>query len=166
MTVAVARFAGPLEALGPDDRRLLFERGTSADPTVRARTAEIVEQVRRDGDGALIALASELDGARLHSLEVPRDAWRAALAQLDPKLRKALERTARNIERAHRAFIPKAIEVETELGILGGRRPHPLRRVGIYAPGGRAAYASSVLMAAVPARRAGVRSVAGYSAPS
>jgi len=166
MTVAVPRFAGPLAALGPDDRQLLFERGTSADPTVRARTAEIVERVRRDGDGALIALASELDGARLHSMEVPRDAWRAALAQLDPKLRKALERTARNIERAHRAFMPRAVEVETEPGILVGRRPDPLRRVGIYAPGGRAAYASSLLMAAVPARVAGVESVLVCSPPN
>ncbi len=166
MTVGVARFAGPLAALGPSDRRLLFERGTSADPQVRTRTAEIVERVRREGDAALLALAVELDEARLRSLEVPRDAWRAALDRLDPHLRKALERTARNVERAHRALLPRVIEVETEPGVLVGRRPDPLRRVGIYAPGGRAAYASSVLMAAVPARAAGVESVVVCSPPN
>lgn len=162
----VARFSGPVAALGPADRRLLFDRGTSADPAVRARTAEIIERVRGGGDAALIALASELDGARLDSLEVPRHAWRAALEQLDPKLRQALERTARNVERAHRALLPRAIEIETEPGVLVGRRPDPLRRVGIYAPGGRAVYPSSVLMAAVPARVAGVESVIVCSPPN
>src|SRR5262249_61030892 len=92
-----------------------------------------------------------LDGARLESLEVPRKLWRRALDELQENLRKALERSAANIERAHRAFLPRRAEVETEPGIRVGRRPDPLRIVGIYAPGGGAPDSSRVLMAAVPA---------------
>jgi histidinol dehydrogenase len=80
-------------------------------------------------------------------------------------VRKALERAARNIAAVHSASPPQPVEVETESGVMVGRRPDPLQRVGIYAPGGRAAYASSVLMAAVPARVAGVSEVILCSPP-
>jgi histidinol dehydrogenase len=76
-----------------------------------------------------------------------------------------MERAARNLARAHRAQLPAPVEVETEPGVRVGRRPDPLARVGIYAPGGRAVYPSSVLMAAVPARIAGVREIVLCSPP-
>jgi histidinol dehydrogenase len=76
-----------------------------------------------------------------------------------------MERAARNIETAHAAFRPIAQEVETEPGIVIGRRPDPLGRVGMYAPGGRAVYPSSVLMGAVPARVAGVGEIILCSPP-
>jgi histidinol dehydrogenase len=160
------KLTGALGDLSTDDRAFLCVRSTSRDAAVRDRTAQIISRVRSEGDPALRALAAELDGARLDSLEVPRDLWRRALAELQPALRRALERAAANIERAHRAFLPRPIEVETEPGIRVGRRPDPLRRVGIYAPGGRASYPSSVLMAAVPARVAGVPEVILCSPPS
>jgi histidinol dehydrogenase len=97
---------------------------------------------------------------------VPRAAWRRALDSLDPALRRAMERCAANVETAHRAFFPSAQETETEPGITIGRRPDPLARVGVYAPGGRASYPSSVLMGAVPARVAGVGEVILCSPPS
>lgn len=150
------RFGSAIGELTAADRRVLLDRATSSDPAVRERVAAIVERVRRDGDDALRALARELDGAELESLEVPRRAWTSALDSLDPALRRAMERAIANVERAHRAFLPRAVEVETEPGILVGRRPDPLARVGIYAPGGRAAYPSSVIMGVVPARVAGV----------
>jgi histidinol dehydrogenase len=128
--------------------------------------AGIVARVRHDGDAALRALALELDGVRLESLEVPRAAWRRALESLDPALRRAMERCATNVVSAHRAFLPSAQETETEPGVTIGRRPDPLARVGVYAPGGRAAYPSSVLMGAVPARVAGVHEVILCSPPS
>jgi histidinol dehydrogenase len=80
-------------------------------------------------------------------------------------LRASLERAARNIERFHSAGLPQTVEMETEPGVTVGRRPDPLQRVGIYAPGGNAAYASSVLMAAVPARVAGVSEIIVCSPP-
>ncbi len=149
------RFRGVVRDLDADDRRVLLDR-TSSDPGVRERVAQIVARVRSEGDVALRELARELDGATLDGLEVPRRELAAALDALDPALRRAMERAIANVERAHRAFLPRAIEVATEPGIVVGRRPDPLGRVGIYAPGGRAAYPSSVIMGVVPARVAGV----------
>jgi len=154
-----------VRAIGPAERRTLFDRATSIDPVTRDRTAAIVERVRRHGDDALCALARELDGVELAVLEVPRERQREALERLDPELRRALERAAANIEAAHRASVPRAVEVETQPGVVVGRRPDPLARVGVYAPGRRAAYPSSVLMGAVPARVAGVAEVILCSPP-
>jgi histidinol dehydrogenase len=158
------RLRGSLAALGP---RLaeLADRSTSEDPAVRKRTAAIIERVRSEGDAALFDLALELDGARLESLEVPRAEVRRALERLSPALRASMERAAANIATAHRAFAPTATEVETEPGVVVGRRADPLEAVGVYAPGGRAAYPSSVLMGVVPARVAGVRTVVLCSPP-
>ena len=159
------RFTGMLGDL--DDRALgeLLDRTTSRDDAVRERTAAIVERVRREGDAALVALARELDGVELTALEVPRERWDAALDALDPALRRAMERAATNVRTAHESFRPTASEVETEPGVVVGRRPDPLRRVGVYAPGGRASYPSSVLMGVVPARVAGVEEVVVCSPP-
>jgi histidinol dehydrogenase len=133
---------------------------------VRERTADIIARVRREGDAALRALAAELDSVTLQQLEVPRAAWTRALEALEPRLRTAMERAAGNITRVHRAFLPVAQEMESEPGIVVGRRPDPLGRVGVYAPGGRAAYPSSVLMGTVPARVAGVGEIVVCSPPS
>ena len=161
------RFVGSVEELerAPEVRRQLFERATSNDVSVRAMTAAILERVRRDGDDALHALARELDGVDIETLEVSRPARRRALDALAAPLRAALERSAANIATVHHAFLPVATEVETEPGVLVGRRPDPLDAVGVYAPGGRGAYPSSVLMGVVPARIAGVGTVVLCSPP-
>jgi histidinol dehydrogenase len=132
---------------------------------VRASTAAIIKRVRKEGDAALLDLALELDGVRLESLEVAPVVMRRALARITPALRAAMERSAANIAAAHRAFSPAPARVETEPGIMLGRRADPLGAVGVYAPGGRAAYPSSVLMGAIPARVAGVRTVILCSPP-
>ena len=164
-TVAV-RWRGAIAALSADDRRALFDRASVSEQELRPRVAEIIARVRRSGDDALRALALELDGARLDSLEVPRREWASALDTMEPALRRAMERSAVNIERVHRAFLPTTQETESEPGIIVGRRPDPLGRVGVYAPGGRAAYPSSVLMGVVPARVAGVGEIVLCSPPS
>jgi histidinol dehydrogenase len=159
-------FSGRVRALSSAQRRRLFDRSTSVDDRIRVRVAGIVADVRRGGDAALRALALELDGVALEALEVPSAVWRRALDRLDPALRRAMERCATNVAAAHRAFLPSAQETETEPGVVVGRRPDALTRVGVYAPGGRAAYPSSVLMGAVPARVAGVSEVILCSPPS
>ena len=153
------RFRGAAAALSDADQRQLFDRALSVDDGIRRRTAEIIARVRAQGDQGLVALAWELDGVALDALEVPSATVRAALDRLTPSLRRALERSAANIASVHRAFLPQASEISPEPGIIVGRRPDPLQRVGVYAPGGRAAYPSSVLMGAVPARVAGVDEV-------
>jgi histidinol dehydrogenase len=143
----------------------LVDRSTSKDSGVRASTAAIIKRVRKEGDAALLDLALELDGVPLESLEVAPVVMRRALARITPALRAAMERSAANIAAAHRAFSPVPARVETEPGIMLGRRVDPLDAVGVYAPGGRAAYPSSVLMGAIPARVAGVRTVILCSPP-
>ena len=164
---ATVRWTGPLSALAPDALRTLLARGhgDSGERDLRAQVAGLVTEVRTRGDAALHELARKYDGVSLVSLEVPRDAVRAALDRQPPALRRALERSARNVARVHSAFRPQASRIEVEPGVLVERRPDPLTRVGVYAPGGRAAYPSSVLMGAVPARVAGVREVVLCSPP-
>jgi histidinol dehydrogenase len=165
VSTASLKYRGPLAVLSAEDRRRLLDRSGESDALVASRTRDIIARVRRDGDRALLEMARELDRATLTAVEVPRARWEAALASLDPKVRGALERAARNIAKAHAAQKPQPTEIETEPGILVGRRPDPLGRVGVYAPGGRAVYPSSVLMGVVPAKVAGVGEVIVCSPP-
>ena len=142
-----------------------MHRSPSSSDDVRQRTRDIVQRVRGGGDTALRELAREFDGVTLEALEVPRVRWMRALDALEPSLRTALERAARNITTVHSAMRPSALEVSPEPGITVGRRPDPLARVGVYAPGGRAAYPSSLLMGAIPARVAGVGEIVVCSPP-
>ena len=160
------RFRGPLHALSDADRAQLLDRAPAADDMVRTTSEAIIDVVRRDGDAALVSLAREYDKVRLKSLEVPRDAWRDALRSLDPSLRAAMERAAANIRAVHAAAVPQRVEIAPEPGVIIGRRPDPLHRVGVYAPGGRAAYPSSVLMGVIPARVAGVAEVVICAPPT
>ena len=166
MTVRRIRYRGPLAALSAADRTQLIERthGTP-DDVVRTTCEAIIDVVRREGDSALVSLAREYDKVRLKTLEVPRDAWRDALGSLAPAVRAAMERAVTNIRAVHSASLPQTVETSPEPGITIGRRPDALQRVGVYAPGGRAAYPSSVLMGVVPARVAGVQEIVVCSPP-
>jgi histidinol dehydrogenase len=165
VTTPVCGITSPLSTLGAAERTRLCDRRSASDGAVRAATAAILERVARDGDDALFQLARELDGVTLASLEVPRAQWTEALDALAPPLRAAMDRTAANLAAVHGGFRPIAQQASPEPGVRVGRRPDPLARVGVYAPGGRAAYPSSVLMAVVPARVAGVGEVIVCSPP-
>ena len=167
MTVPVVfRATGPLQSLDAATRAVLMSRASDGDAQLSNRTSAIIHEVRSRGDDALREMALRFDGASLQSLEVPRDQWTKALHELSPELRQSLQRAARNIESVHRAFLPAAFETSPEPGVTVGRRPDPLVRVGVYAPGGRATYPSSLLMGAIPARVAGVGEVIVCSPPS
>jgi histidinol dehydrogenase len=164
---APVRWTGSLSALAPEASRALLCRGRTQaeDDELRTQVAAIISDVRARGDAALFDLARRFDRVALASLEVPREAARAALDRQPPPLRRALERSARNVARVHAAFLPRPTWLQVEPGVVVERRPDPLGRVGVYSPGGRAAYPSSVLMGAVPARVAGVREVILCSPP-
>ena len=162
---SVFRYTSVLGDLSAQDRGSLLGRARRSDSDVRERAANILRRVRLAGDRALFEMAREYDAVALESLEVPSEIRRRSLASLGVGVRSALERAARNIAAVHSASPPQPVEIETEAGVVVGRRPDPLQRVGIYAPGGRAAYASSVLMAAVPARVAGVSEIVLCSPP-
>ena len=159
MTLVSLRFSGSLDGLRPSDRTALLDRRVADDDLLRDTVAATIDVIRREGDSALRSLVREYDGVNLKALEVPRERCTEALARLDFALRTAMERAARNIEVVHRSMLPAATRVVPEPGIVVTRRPVALERVGVYAPGGKAAYPSSVLMGAVPARVAGVREV-------
>jgi histidinol dehydrogenase len=153
------RFTGPFSDLSSADKALILDRTASLESSVQVTVSNIISRVRRDGDQALRELAIELDRVELTDLEVPRARRVEALDSLAPDLRKAMERSARNIRAFHEFQRPAMSSITIEPGITLGRRPDPFDRVGIYAPGGRAAYPSSVLMGAVPAKVAGVGEV-------
>ncbi|NOK36847.1 histidinol dehydrogenase [Corallococcus exercitus] len=165
MSAPVLKYQGALSALEPEARRKLLARTGESDAQVAARVQALIARVRTEGDRALFDFAREFDRVELQSLEVPRARWDAALESIPSGVREALARAARNIARAHAVQRPQAIEVETEPGVVVGRRPDPLSRVGVYAPGGRAVYPSSVLMGVVPAKVAGVGEVIVCSPP-
>lgn len=167
MSAGIVRLFGSLGFVlrSEESRRVLLDRSAAADGGVRAATASIIQQVRNHGDAALTEFASRFDGVDLGSLEVPRARAQEALDSLPDSLRTAMQRAATNIRKVHAASLPQTVETESEHGIVVGRRPDPLDRVGIYAPGGKASYFSSVLMGAIPARCAGVGQVILCSPP-
>ncbi|NPC72140.1 histidinol dehydrogenase [Corallococcus exiguus] len=165
MSASVLKYQGALSSLEPDARRRLMARTGESDALVASRVQALIARVRTEGDRALFDFAREFDRVELAALEVPRERWTAALESIPSDVREALTRAARNIARAHAAQRPQAIEVETEPGVIVGRRPDPLSRVGVYAPGGRAVYPSSVLMGVVPAKVAGVGEIIVCSPP-
>lgn len=150
-----------------DDRALdpLLVRGRAGDPDVARAVSELLAEVRTSGDAALRSQTLRFDGVALTDLEVPRSLWARSLDALDDDLRVALEAAAASIRRFHAAHLPAPTELEVAPGLVLGRRPDPFRRVGVYAPGGRASYPSSVLMGVVPARVAGVEQVIVCSPP-
>ena len=156
---------GSVAELNEDQRELLLARRPEDEGRLQDAVRELMTEVRRDGDRALLRMARRFDGVTLETLEVPRSHWKDALDALDPEVRHQLERAARNIEAFHAAQIPGDVETEIETGVRLGRRGVPLPSVGVYAPGGRAAYPSSVLMGVVPARVAGVPRIVVCSPP-
>jgi histidinol dehydrogenase len=156
---------GRVSELAAEAQRHLLDRTPADQPGIAAAVAGILDDVRARGDAALREMAERFDGVRLDALEVPAERWREALAGLPMNVRSALQRAARNIRRFHTAQRPPDVTVEVEPGVRITRTWWPLGRVGVYAPGGRAAYPSSVLMGVVPARAAGVGEIVVCSPP-
>lgn len=159
------RVRGRLSELSARELTPLLDRAPMSDEGMAEAVAELMTDVRDRGDDALREMAERFDGVRLEELEVPRSAWDEALTGIDARVRRALERAAENIRRFHAAQLPDEVTLEVEPGVRITRTWSPLERVGVYAPGGTAAYPSSVLMGAVPARAAGVDEVVVCSPP-
>jgi histidinol dehydrogenase len=151
-----------LDLRGADaDPRAVLAASAGSDEEPVAAVRDIIARVRRDGDRALRELTQELDGATIDDLRVPPGECAVALDQLDSELRSALELASRRITSYHRAQAevpePGGIDVD---GVSVVEQVVPVDRVGVYVPGGRAAYPSTVLMTAIPARCAAVGEIA------
>jgi histidinol dehydrogenase len=130
-----------------------------------ARVEAILEQVRLEGDRALLELSERFDGVRPDPLRIPRADLAKAWAECPSDLRAALELAHRRILDFHQRQKPADLAVTGAHGERLGRRWRPVERAGLYVPGGRAAYPSTVLMNAVPARVAGVKRVVMVTPP-
>ena len=124
-----------------------------------------VEDVRTRGAAAVLDASERFDGVRPEHLRVPQAALQAALAGLDPQVRRALEEAARRARTVSQAQLRGDEVVDVVAGATVTERWVPVDRVGLYVPGGRVAYPSSVVMNVVPAQVAGVRSLAVASPP-
>ena len=133
----------------------LSRRSAATPQAIEDAAREIIATVRADGDAAVRAFTEKFEGRKLTALELDRTAWRAEAAHVAVPVLAALERAAERIEAFHERERYPSFEMEAA-GARVGSRVTPLRRIGLYAPGGTARYPSSVLMAAIPARVAGV----------
>jgi histidinol dehydrogenase len=125
----------------------------------RAAVRDIIAEVREHGDASLLELTERFDGVALDALRVPDAALDAAVAALSPELRAAMDAAIDGIERFHQHQVRRPEVIETD-GMTIKAYQRPIRRAGLYVPGGRAEYPSTVLMTAVPARVAGVAEIA------
>lgn len=132
------------------------------EPGLTSIVREIIERVRAEGDQALLDYTERFDRQTLSlkSLRVTAEEVEEANAQTPAHLREALVLAAKRIEAFHRAQLPQNIELTDDLGVRMGLRWQPLDAVGLYVPGGKASYPSSVLMNAIPAKVAGVERIA------
>ena len=131
-------------------------RGAIADPAAEAAVAEILKDVREQGDEAVLRYCEKFDGVRPEPLEVKRSEVEAALLAVEPRFLETLRQAAENIRAFHSRQLREGFEMKGQEGVVLGQRIFPLERVGIYIPGGTAAYPSTVLMNAIPAKLAGV----------
>jgi len=132
---------------------------SSQDESVERVVGEILADVRRRGDAALLEYTERFDRvtvARASDLELPAQALAEALAGLDAAKRSALEQAAARVRAYHERQLARSWQYTEADGTVLGQRVTPLDRVGLYVPGGKAAYPSSVLMNAIPAKVAGV----------
>ncbi len=149
--------------LSSDDRDALFERDAGVD-AVRDDVRDIVDRVREEGDAAVREFTREFDDVELGSIDVTSEAERA-VEEVDDEVLAAIRDAAENIRAFHERQVPDDWREQFE-GRELGRRFRPLERVGVYVPGGTAAYPSSALMGVIPAKVAGVEHVAVATPPA
>ncbi len=127
---------------------------------------EIVEDVRQRGDECLRELTAKFDGVEVENFRVPQEAIDEAVAQCNPVLAEALEHAAAQIREYHERQLEQSWFATRENGAIIGAKVTPLDSVGIYVPGGRALYPSTLLMNAIPASVAGVRRIVVVNPPT
>lgn len=157
-----------VNADGRAERQLiqkLKERSGEVDRTVTTAVSELIEEVKRQGDEAVRRYTEKFDGVAPERFEVPAEELERAVKECDPDFVAALEKAAANIRTFHERQRQEGWSFTTEQGCLLGQRVRGLHRVGIYVPGGTAAYPSTVLMNTIPARIAGVKEIIMVTPP-
>ncbi|MBQ8739302.1 MAG: histidinol dehydrogenase [Clostridia bacterium] len=143
----------------------IFARGNIA-PDVEGVVAEIIANVIKNKDKALFEYCEKFDKASLTSLEVTEGEIEEAFASVDEKFIEVLRESAKNIRAYHEKQIRCGYEIREQDGVITGQKVMPIERVGLYVPGGTAAYPSTVLMDAIPAKIAGCSEIVMVTPPS
>ncbi len=133
---------------------------------VAGTVAEIIKNVRENGDKALFEYCEKFDKAQLSSLAVTKEEIDEALSLVEPEFMEILEKAAKNIRKFHSRQVRNSFIINDEDGIVIGQKIIPVDRAGLYVPGGTAAYPSTVLMDAIPAKTAGCREVVMVTPPT
>lgn len=133
---------------------------------VAGTVAEIIKNVRENGDKALFEYCEKFDKAQLSSLAVTKEEIDEALSLVEPDFLEILEKAAKNIRKFHSRQVRNSFIINDEDGIVIGQKIIPVDRAGLYVPGGTAAYPSTVLMDAIPAKIAGCREVVMVTPPT
>lgn len=154
----------PVTPTSAEVRRLLPRAAIDVDLAVDA-VRPVCDDVRERGDAAVLDAAERFDGVRPVQLRVPAAELAAAMEALDPAVREALVEAIRRCRLVHGAQRREAVTIEVAPGLTVTERWVPVERVGLYVPGGRVAYPSSVVMNVVAAQEAGVESLAVFSPP-
>jgi histidinol dehydrogenase len=139
-----------------------LDAGTSEQ---REAVNAIVEEVRNRGDQALFSYTEQFDGAKLDALLVEESEFLAAYEQLDPGVLKAIREAIENIRDFHQRQVQQSWMTTKEDGTILGQKVTPLDAVGLYVPGGKAAYPSSIMMNVIPAQTAGVGRISIVTPP-
>jgi len=149
------------EKTSPDFQRkldALCNRSSELSTDIEAAARKTIAKVRAGGDAALRALTAEFDKRQLEAIELPAAEWDKLAARVTPEVRAAIEHAAQRVRTFHERERHASYEI-SEDGVRVGSRVDPLARIGIYVPGGKARYPSTVIMTAVPARVARVREI-------
>lgn len=132
---------------------------------VEATVREIIERVKEEGDEALRAYSKQFDQVELSNLQVSDQVIDQAFDKIDKDVLTALQNAKANIESYHRQQLEAGFEDRPTEGVIRGQLIRPIERVGVYVPGGTAAYPSSVLMNVIPAKIAGVKEIIMITPP-
>ena len=133
---------------------------------VEAVVSEIIENVRENGDKALLYYCEKFDKAKLSALQVSQTEIAEAVNSVEPKFLEILRKAADNIRKFHQRQVRNSFIINDEDGIVMGQKIIPIDRAGLYVPGGTAAYPSTVLMDSIPAKIAGCREVVMVTPPN
>jgi len=133
---------------------------------VGAIVADIIENVRKNGDRALYEYCEKFDRAKLSSLEVSEAEFEEAMKLVDGDFIRILKTAAENIRRFHSAQVRQSYVINGEKGVILGQRIIPIEKAGLYVPGGTAAYPSTVLMDSIPAKIAGCSEIVMVTPPN
>ena len=133
---------------------------------VEGIVTEIIENVKENGDKALLSYCEKFDKAKLSSLQVTEEEINEAVNAVDPAFLEILEKAAANIRRFHLKQVRNSFIINDQPGVVIGQKIIPIDRAGLYVPGGTAAYPSTVLMDSIPAKIAGCREVVMVTPPN